>query len=135
MSIIPCKISYPEKPRITNKPRTSFGPSSGSGIFCHNLIIIGKLEHFVKRDAHRYATEPIYVMVLTPPSVFTRTTIHVRTYHSDPDQLLRAISTQKKTIFGTNTHLENWHRFVQAVKPFDTDVHRREEKLRDSDKT
>jgi hypothetical protein len=81
-----------------------------------------------------YATDPIYVMIFSPPSVFTRPTIHVRTDHSDPKQLLGAISTQKTSRLGINTHFENWHRFVQAVEPFDTDVHRREEELRGSDK-
>ena len=80
-----------------------------------------------------YVTDPIYVMILPPPSVFTRTTMHVRTYHSDPKQLLRAMSAQKNNHLGTNTYFENWYRFVQAVEPFDTDVHRREEKLRGSD--
>jgi len=44
-----------------------------------------------------YPTEPIYVIILTPPSVFTSTTIHVVTCHSDPDQLLRVMSAEKPT--------------------------------------
>jgi hypothetical protein len=34
-----------------------------------------------------YATEQIYVMALSPPSVFTRTTKHLGTCHSDPYHL------------------------------------------------
>jgi hypothetical protein len=58
----------------------------------------------------------------------------VRTYHSDPKHLLRALSTQKTTVLELNTNFENWHRLVQAVEPFDTGVHHREEKLSGSDK-
>ena len=53
MSIMSHKISYPEKPRITNNPRTSFGPSSGSGIFRHSLKMVGNLENVhQKRCVH-----------------------------------------------------------------------------------
>ena len=95
---MPRKISYPAKPRITNNPRISFGPRKGSGIFRHSLtvLVIEKLENFhQERCAHECNRANIRYS-LSPPSVFARTTIHARTYHSDPNQLLGAMSNQKK---------------------------------------
>ena len=59
--IWPNKITYPEDPRSSNNPRTPFGPSSGSGIFCQSLIIIRKLtlKAHNQKDAHIYPTAPI----------------------------------------------------------------------------
>src|SRR6266699_3000142 len=75
-------------------------------------------------------------MVLSPPSVFTCTTIHPRTYHFNPYHLHRRIVDEpvsEHDLPRANTHFENWHGFIQAVEPFDTDMHRREEKLRAND--
>ena len=69
-------ISYPAKPRITNKPRSSFGPSSGSGIFRHSLIIIGKLEIFLQKICpHECNGADIRYDLVTTFSVYTHNNI------------------------------------------------------------
>ena len=73
-------------------------------------------------------------MALAPPSTSASTTIRLETNHSNPNQLLETMSTQKKGDFIFNTHFENRDGFIQAIEPFDTHIHRGKKELGGNEK-